>query len=112
MMMMKSNRIVTDASAKARLFTCSDNVNTVIENLEEALLSYEMILSDATGAGIDAYSFTDFNYQFNYQWTYVSSVFFTSTVITTVGECCNILYTSPLLQPKMWFVSKIWKYPL
>ena len=80
--MLSTNRIADEAPARSKLrFTGSQSVNDVIEKLESALLSYELTLASATGEGIDVVS-----KKIDYKWTYVSSVFFTSTVITTVGK--------------------------
>ena len=46
-----------------------------------ALLDYEKTVGVAASAGLEIAT-----KEINYQWTYVQSVFFTSTIITTVGE--------------------------
>ena len=79
--MTSTNKLAYGTPAQPILMTGSQSVNQVIEKLENALLSYEMTLSTATGEGIDVSS-----KEIDYKWTYVSSVFFTSTVITTVGK--------------------------
>ena len=79
--MTSTNKLAYGTPAQPILMTGSQSVNEVIEKLENALLSYEMTLSSATGEGIDVSS-----KEIDYKWTYVSSVFFTSTVITTVGK--------------------------
>jgi hypothetical protein len=82
--MLSTNRLDYEAPARPKLMTKSKTVNEVIEKLDNALLSYEMTLSNATSGGIDVSS-----KEIDYKWTYVSSVFFTSTVITTVGKTLN-----------------------
>ena len=80
--MIATNRIGYGSPARGRLYAPkSPAVNYVVEKLDKALSSYEMTLSNATGEGIDVSS-----KEIYYKWTYVSSVFFTSTVITTVGK--------------------------
>ena len=56
-------------------------VDDVINSLEDALSSYEQTVSVAASAGLDIAT-----KEINYEWTYVQSVFFTSTIITTVGK--------------------------
>ena len=55
-------------------------VDTVIHTLDQALLEYEKTVGVAASAGLEIAT-----KEINYQWTYVQSVFFTSTIITTVG---------------------------
>ena len=56
-------------------------VDHVINKLEDALSSYEKTVSVAASEGLDIAT-----KEINYEWTYVQSVFFTSTIITTVGK--------------------------
>ena len=46
-----------------------------------ALLDYEVNIGVAASEGLDIEK-----KEINYKWTYVQSVFFTSTIITTVGK--------------------------
>ena len=62
-------------------------VDDVINKLEDALSSYEKTVSVASIEGLDIAT-----KEINYQWTYVQSVFFTSTIITTVGKSYKIPY--------------------
>ena len=62
-------------------------VDDVINKLEDALSSYEKTVSVASIEGLDIAT-----KEINYQWTYVQSVFFTSTIITTVGKTYKIPY--------------------
>ncbi len=52
-----------------------------MHTLDQALLSYERTLAVAAGEGINV-THKD---ELRYKWTYVQSVFFSSTIITTVG---------------------------
>ena len=79
--MLATNDLSYATPALSQVRTGSKSVDAVIEKLDNALLSYEETLSNATGQGIDVAS-----KEIDYKWTYVSSVFFTSTVITTVGK--------------------------
>lgn len=84
MYMLNTNRLTYDEEkeeSRSRLVTSSPKVNDVIKKFDDALLNYEIALSIVSRAGIDVPSMG-----IDYKWTYVSSVFFTSTVITTVGE--------------------------
>lgn len=63
-------------------------VDDVINKLEDALSSYEKTVSVAASEGLDIAT-----KEINYEWTYVQSVFFTSTIITTVGKVH--LFSSP-----------------
>ena len=92
--MLSTNRLAYDTPAIPKIMTGSQTVNEVIQKLDDALLSYEMTLSNATGEGIDVSS-----KEIDYKWTYVSSVFFTSTVITTVGKNFIQIYYPPLILP-------------
>lgn len=53
----------------------------LITEIDEALLSYEKTVAVASEEGIDIGT-----KEVRYEWTYVQSVFFSSTIITTVGE--------------------------
>ena len=79
--MLSTNRLTYDTPALAKVTTGSPFVDEVIDKLENALLSYEMTVSNCSSEGIDVST-----KEIDYKWTYVSSVFFTSTVITTVGK--------------------------
>ena len=60
------------------------SLEKVVKELDSALLDYEKTVAVAAGEGINLTT-----KQCTYQWTYVQSVFFTSTIITTVGEFAN-----------------------
>ena len=53
---------------------------------DTALLDYEINIGVAASEGLDIEK-----KEINYKWTYVQSVFFTSTIITTVGEFTRFL---------------------
>jgi hypothetical protein len=62
----------------------------VITDIDNALLSYEQTIAVASEEGVDVTT-----KEVRYEWTYVQSVFFSSTIITTVGETfiiVNYLY--------------------
>jgi len=50
-------------------------------DLDQLLLQYEETVSDAATAGVDVV-----NRVFSINWDYLQSVFFASTVLTTIGE--------------------------
>ena len=56
--------------------TCSGDAD-----LDQLLLQYEETVSDAATAGVDVV-----NRDFSINWDYLQSVFFASTVLTTIGE--------------------------
>jgi hypothetical protein len=58
----------------------------VITDIDNALLSYEQTIAVASEEGVDVTT-----KEVRYEWTYVQSVFFSSTIITTVGETFIIL---------------------
>ena len=53
----------------------------MVHRVDEALLGYERTVAVAAGEGINMIS-----KRAQYKWTYVQSIFFSSTIITTVGE--------------------------
>lgn len=55
--------------------------NEMISEIDEALLSYEKTVAVASEEGVDVAT-----KNVRYEWTYVQSVFFSSTIITTVGK--------------------------
>ncbi len=62
----------------------------MITDIDNALLSYEQTIAVASEEGVDVTT-----KEVRYEWTYVQSVFFSSTIITTVGETfiiVNYLY--------------------
>jgi hypothetical protein len=59
----------------------------VITDIDNALLSYEQTIAVASEEGVDVTT-----KEVRYEWTYVQSVFFSSTIITTVGETFIILH--------------------
>ena len=69
----------------------------MIEKLKDKLSKYETIIAKSAGEGIDMET-----KDFEYKWTYVQSIFFTSTIITTVGRnikkpiCMRIAYSCRL----------------
>lgn len=54
----------------------------MVRKVDEALLDYEQTVAVAAGEGINLT-----NKECVYKWDYTQSVFFSSTIITTVGEC-------------------------
>ena len=52
----------------------------MITEIDDALLSYEKTIAVASEEGVDVAT-----KEVRYEWTYVQSVFFSSTIITTVG---------------------------
>ena len=56
-------------------------VDDVITKIDKALLDYEVTIGVAATEGLEIAT-----KEIHYQWTYVQSVFFTSTIITTVGK--------------------------
>ncbi len=59
----------------------------MITDIDNALLSYEQTIAVASEEGVDVTT-----KEVRYEWTYVQSVFFSSTIITTVGETYKILH--------------------
>ena len=64
-------------------------MDDVITKIDKALLDYEVTIGVAATEGLEIAT-----KEIHYQWTYVQSVFFTSTIITTVGKysthVCNL----------------------
>jgi hypothetical protein len=81
--MLNTNRLVIPPVPHGGFSQMTNNaiVDNVINRVDEALLDYENVVAVASSEGIDMT-----NKEINYQWTYVQSVFFTSTIITTVGK--------------------------
>ena len=80
--MLATNRLhLEEGKTGLPFLTSNQNVNQVIERLDKALLSYENVIASSAGEGIDMKT-----KDFEYRWTYVQSIFFTSTIITTVGK--------------------------
>ena len=50
-------------------------------NVDDRLLDYEKTVAVAATEGIDMYDKTPV-----YQWSYIQAVFFTSTILTTIGN--------------------------
>ena len=67
----------------------SEKALRVIEELQRALSSYETTIATSAEAGIDMET-----KDFEYKWTYVQSIFFTSTIITTVGRTPNLWFAN------------------
>ena len=53
----------------------------MVRRVDSALLDYEGTVAEAVDEGINVT-----NKRVQYKWTYVQSVFFSSTIITTVGK--------------------------
>ena len=53
----------------------------MITEIDDALLSYEKTIAVASEEGVDVAT-----KEVRYEWTYVQAVFFSSTIITTVGK--------------------------
>ena len=51
------------------------------ENIDNKLLEYEQTVSIAAQEGIDLKT-----KECIYQWSYIQSLFFASTILTTIGE--------------------------
>jgi len=75
--MLNTNRLGPPSSDQ---MTNIPKVDDLINKLDTALLDYEKTVGVAASAGLEIAT-----KEINYQWTYVQSVFFTSTIITTVG---------------------------
>ena len=75
--MLNTNRLPPTVSQMTKI----PKVDKVITQLDNSLLEYEKTVGVAASAGLEIAT-----KEINYQWTYVQSVFFTSTIITTVGE--------------------------
>ena len=77
-------------------FIFNGSWNSVVhrENVDLQLLDYEKTVAVAATSGIDM-STKDVTYQ----WSYVQAVFFTSTILTTIGKvfCNSILYVKLLM---------------
>ena len=65
----------------------------VITDIDNALLSYEQTIAVASEEGVDVTT-----KEVRYEWTYVQSVFFSSTIITTVGKTFNIYNLQDLIE--------------
>ena len=57
------------------------SLESMVHKVDRALLDYEDTVARAAGGGINVT-----NKEIVYQWTYVQSIFFASTIITTVGK--------------------------
>ena len=75
--MLNTNRLIPPLSQMTNI----PKVDKLITKLDTALLDYEKTVGVAASAGLEIAT-----KEINYQWTYVQSVFFTSTIITTVGK--------------------------
>ena len=76
--MLNTNRLVPQGGYSQ--MTNIPRVDKVITALDDELLEYEKNVGVAATAGLEIAT-----KEINYQWTYVQSVFFTSTILTTVG---------------------------
>lgn len=81
--MLHTNRVNNNYNSQ---LTNIPRVDKVINDLDEALLDYEKTVGAAAQAGLVIAT-----KEIQYQWTYVQSVFFTSTIITTVGKNVNLI---------------------
>ena len=77
--MLSTNRLAPQGGYSQ--MTNIPKVDQVITALDDTLLDYEKTVGVAASAGLEIAT-----KEINYQWTYVQSVFFTSTIITTVGK--------------------------
>lgn len=77
--MLSTNRLVPQGGYSQ--MTNIPKVDDVINTLDRALLDYEEVIAVAASSGLEIAT-----KEIHYQWTYVQSVFFTSTIITTVGK--------------------------
>ena len=78
---------------RASAASSSLNIKRMIERLEEALRSYESVIAVSAGEGINMTT-----KDFEYKWTYVQCIFFTSTIITTVGKQIAMITTMKYYQ--------------
>ena len=64
-------------------FIFNGSWNSVVhrENIDLKLLDYEQTVAVAATSGIDMQT-----KDVIYQWSYIQAVFFTSTILTTIGE--------------------------
>ncbi len=64
-------------------FIFNGSWNSVLhrERIDEKLLEYEQTVAIAANEGIDLS-----NKEPVYQWSYIQAVFFTSTILTTIGK--------------------------
>ena len=64
-------------------FIFNGSWNSVVhrENIDTKLLNYEQTVADAATSGINMETKTPI-----YQWSYIQAVFFTSTILTTIGK--------------------------
>ena len=70
----------------------------MITEIDDALLSYEKTIAVASEEGVDVAT-----KEVRYEWTYVQAVFFSSTIITTVGKNDQVC-------PKWKYKWKLRKY--
>ena len=64
--------------------------------VDELLKEYEFILSEAMTAGINI---TSEEKDFKINWDYLQSVFFSTTILTTIGIVCQLsIITNQLLK--------------
>ena len=52
-----------------------------IQGVDTALSEYEVVCSQAVGAGVDIVT-----KEFSYNWDYIQSCFFALTILTTIGK--------------------------
>ena len=79
MLVFSTNRLVPQGGEST--MTNIPKVDDVITKIDKALLDYEVTIGVAATEGLEIAT-----KEIHYQWTYVQSVFFTSTIITTVGK--------------------------
>lgn len=75
-------------------FIFNGSWNSVLhrERIDEKLLEYEQTVAIAANEGIDLS-----NKEPVYQWSYIQAVFFTSTILTTIGRMTFIFSISESL---------------
>jgi len=76
--MLNTNQVVPRGNILP--LTNNPRLDDIINKIDKALLDYEVTIGIAASEGLDIAT-----KEIEYQWTYVSSVFFSSTIITTVG---------------------------
>ena len=79
LLVFSTNRLVPQGGEST--MTNIPKVDDVITKIDKALLDYEVTIGVAATEGLEIAT-----KEIHYQWTYVQSVFFTSTIITTVGK--------------------------
>ena len=74
-------KVIDDRDKFVRfIFNGSWNSVTHRDNVDVSLLKYEQRVAEAATAGIDMATKIPI-----YKWSYIQAVFFTSTILTTIG---------------------------